>query len=60
MTVAHNTTAKYTEVTQNLLLGAYQTTAGVKGRYYKGTINSFVVYDSNLDENMIEYALTVA
>lgn len=60
VTVAHNTTAKYAEVTQNLLLGAYQTTAGVKGRYYKGTINSFVVYDLYLDENMIEYALTVA
>ena len=28
----------------NVLLGAYQTTSGTKGRYFKGTINHYAIY----------------
>jgi hypothetical protein len=57
VTVNHNTSAKYTAVNQNLLLGAYQTTAGVKGRYFKGTISSFTVYDSCMSDDEIAILL---
>ena len=47
----------YTKVTQNLLLGAYQTTAGVKGRFFNGTISRFDVYSNALSDEQIEVLL---
>lgn len=41
----------YVKVTQNLLLGAYQTTNGTKGRYFSGTINNFDIYDVAIDDS---------
>lgn len=35
------TNSDITPIDQTLLLGAYQTTDGVKGRFFKGTINKF-------------------
>lgn len=33
----------FTSITQNLLIGAYQTTAGATGRYLNGTISEFYI-----------------
>ena len=33
-----------------ILLGAYRDSRDVKGRYWKGTINSFTVYDRVLTD----------
>lgn len=60
VTVAHNTTAKYTAITQNLLLGAYQSTDGTKGRYYKGTVESFRVFGASLPDEIITDELQMA
>lgn len=57
ITVTHNSTASYTATTENLILGAYQTTTGTKGRWYRGTINSFVVYGAYLSDDEIATAL---
>lgn len=35
----------YTQVNENLLIGAYQTTSGVKGRYFSGTVYDFKIYN---------------
>lgn len=48
-----NSAAKYTIVTQTLLLGAYQTTNGTKGRYFNGTIYSLDVYEAALTDDEI-------
>lgn len=58
VTFAHNASAKYTAVSLNLLLGAYQTTSGSKGRYYNGTISRFSVYDGALEDEDMAYELT--
>ena len=36
-----------------ILLGAYRDTSDVKGRYWKGTINSFTVYDKVLTDEEV-------
>lgn len=54
VTHAVSGTPTYTKVTQNLLLGAYQTTAGVKGRFFNGTISRFDVYPTALSDEQIE------
>lgn len=38
----------------NLLLGSYQTTTGVKGRYWNGTIHSMKVWNSVLTDEELE------
>lgn len=35
----------YTQVSENLLIGVYQTTSGVKGRYFSGTVHDFKIYN---------------
>ena len=35
----------YTQVSENLLIGAYQTTNGTKGRYFSGTVHDFKIYN---------------
>jgi hypothetical protein len=47
-------TTTLSDVTQNLLIGAYQTTAGTKGRYWKGTINRCSVWLSALSDEAID------
>ena len=36
-----------------ILLGAYRDVSDVKGRYWKGTINSFTVYDKVLTDEEV-------
>lgn len=36
-----------------ILLGAYRSASDVKGRYWKGTINTFTVYDSVLTDEQV-------
>lgn len=50
-------TPTYTKVTQNLLLGADQTTAGAKGRFFAGTISRFDVYNTALADDAIDALL---
>lgn len=38
----------------NVLLGAYQTTSGTKGRYYTGTINHCAIYLKSLTDTEIK------
>lgn len=47
------TDTTYPEVSNNLLLGCYQNNSGTKGRYWKGTISEFKVYDSVLSNDEI-------
>ena len=42
--VAGSSNYTYTQVSENLLIGAYQTTSGVKGRYFSGTVYDFKIY----------------
>lgn len=35
----------YTQVSENLLIGAYQTTNGTKGRYFSGIVHDFKIYN---------------
>lgn len=42
------------DVTQNMLLGAYQTIDGTKGRFWKGTVNRCVIWLSALGDEEIE------
>lgn len=44
----------YTAITQNLLLGCYQTNAGEKGRYAKGIMNDCKVYNFALSDEEID------
>lgn len=44
----------FTSVTQNLILGCYQTATGEKGRYVKGILNDCKVYDGVLSDAEIE------
>lgn len=41
-------TTAYQSITQNIILGAYQTENGTKGRYWKGTLNKFNVWFKTL------------
>jgi hypothetical protein len=51
-----NTSGTFVPVTQNLLLGAYQTADGTKGRFWDGTLHNFTVYDSVFsDEDINAY-----
>lgn len=43
--VAVSSTYTYTQISENLLIGAYQTTSGVKGRYFSGTVYDFKIYN---------------
>ena len=43
---------------QNVLLGAYQNTSGVKGRYWKGTINQCKIWLKLLNEDEITSLLS--
>ena len=36
-----------------ILLGAYRDSSDVKGRYWKGTINTFTVYDKVLTDEEV-------
>lgn len=40
-----------TDVTENMLIGCYQTTSGEKGRYFKGIVYDFAVYTGVWTEN---------
>lgn len=44
----------FSAVTQNLLLGCYQTTDGTKGRFWKGTISECKVWNRALSRQEIE------
>lgn len=48
---------EYLQVTENLILGAYQTTDGTKGRFWKGTINQFKVWFKQLTDDEISNLL---
>lgn len=43
---------------QTLVLGAYQDASGGKGRFFKGTINSFAVYDYAMEDETVEAFVT--
>ena len=43
----------YVQISENLLLGCYQSTSGAKDRYWSGTINKFAVWYKQLTENEI-------
>lgn len=45
--------SNYVTVPQNLLIGCYQTTDGVRGRYWNGTINDFRIYNRVLSNEEI-------
>ena len=49
----------FTAFTKNLLLGCYQNDAGAKGRYWKGTIYDFKVWNAVLTREEIEEKLNV-
>lgn len=54
VTVSHNTSAKYTVMTRNLLLGSYLDRNNKPGRFYDGTIKDFLVYEAALtDEELV-------
>jgi hypothetical protein len=36
---------QFASIDETLLIGAYRTSDDVKGRFFKGTINEFKVYD---------------
>jgi hypothetical protein len=42
---------KFASVDETLLIGAYRTSDDVKGRFFKGTINEFKVYDHAFSNN---------
>ena len=59
-TVSISGTPAYTSIPQNLILGAYQTTDGSKGRYFNGTISVFDVYDAALpDDELTDMLLSI-
>lgn len=49
-----STNYDFTNFDQHLIVGAYQTTAGVKGRFFDGTIHYFGLYMKSLDDETIE------
>ena len=50
---------KFTTIDQTLLLGAYQTTDGVKGRFFKGTIHAFSISNTVFTNEQINTYLGV-
>lgn len=48
----------WSSVPQNLLIGAYQDTSGNKGRYWKGTMHDFTIYNSVWTDEEITAYLT--
>lgn len=46
--------SSYAKVTENLLLGCYQSTTGSKGRFWNGTINKFGVWFKTLTNDEIK------
>lgn len=48
-----SSTLDYVAVTQNLLIGCYQTTAGTLGRYWSGTVHSCRIWDTVLSDDQI-------
>ena len=44
----------FTAITQTLLIGAYQTSAGVKGRFWRGWIRDFKVYGRFVSDEEVE------
>ena len=49
----------FTAIDQTLLLGAYQTTNGIKGRFFKGTIHEFSIIDAVYTSEQIDDYLGV-
>lgn len=43
--------SNFIPVSQNLIIGAYQTSSGTKGRFWKGTMYDFKVYDYAWNDN---------
>ena len=44
----------YDAITQNLLIGCYQTTDGTKGRFWMGTLTDFKVYNYEMTTEEVE------
>jgi hypothetical protein len=44
----------YTAFDKTLILGAYQTDTGTKGRYFKGTVNEFTVLNRAMDADEMD------
>lgn len=49
----------YTQVSENLLIGAYQTTNGTKGRYFSGTVHDFKIYNKVFTSEEKDAYLTI-
>lgn len=47
-------TNSYDAITETMILGAYQDTSGTKGRFWKGTLYEFKVYDYEMTTSQIE------
>ena len=50
---------RFTAIDQTLLLGAYQTTEGTKGRFFKGTIHEFSIIDTVYTNEQIKDYLAI-
>lgn len=48
----------YAAVNKTLLIGGYQTSDGVKGHFWDGTVNWCKIYDKLLDETVIDSIMT--
>ena len=48
----------YAAVDKSLIIGGYQTSAGVKGRFWDGEVYWCKIYDKLLDENVIDSIMT--
>ena len=48
----------YAAVDKTLLIGGYQTSDGVKGHFWDGTVNWCKIYDKLLDETVIDSIMT--
>lgn len=51
VTKVNTSTSTWSSVTQNLLLGCYQTTSGSKNRFWNGTIHDFRIYNKALSND---------
>ena len=49
----------FTSIDQTLILGAYQTVDGVKGRFFKGTIHEFSISNTVYSNEQINTYLGV-
>ena len=57
--VTASSTYTYSQVNENLLIGAYQTTDGVKGRYFSGTVHDFKIYSKAFTSKEIDGYLNI-